>query len=76
MKNVKEFIDYYIDEFGSGDLNNGNYIECLYYLQGFMDSYFANKEHGEDYNRMWRCVESLRGAENVMDILHRESQAK
>jgi hypothetical protein len=72
MKTIKEFVEYYKEEFNGGDLNKNNYEECLNYLQGFIDNLFLNKEHSEEYNRLERCVEVLRGSRNFLEILFRE----
>lgn len=66
MKTIKEFLEWYNDQYSSGELREENYSECAYYLKGLLDSNTFGEIGTHSYNNMQRCISMLEGAKNLV----------
>lgn len=65
------FVEWYAEQYDAGAVNCTNHLECAAYLEGVSDA--MGRELGEEaINRLIRCVEVLRGAANILEVMRRE----
>jgi hypothetical protein len=71
---VKEFANWYADQFSTGDLNPDNFSESAHYLSGLRDAFLL--VGNQDLSTLDRAIECMRGAANLVNKIEYLSNHK